>query len=284
MALKEDIDNQYEKLVTRAEELDACLQAEPGEDSWSQKAFLVKEDAEERYWRIREELESGIAEWMHLLRKGMDTIPEAVRKTTEESRTDPGTGETYSVTLYNNKNFEAVMDFFNAIKRRIEGSQGILENIAEKRPIFAPLRNLRGKVLSFSTSLGLFIPENMVTIEQQVDVIFRLRDKGLEEVAIELEEIDSREDSITKCLKARTALEKVVSKYCESQGESPTRGFYTNLDLAINKGMTDKTQRKAIAGHYSFTSKIIHKEIEANARNTNFAITGVFNIISSLIQ
>lgn len=284
MAPREEIDAQYEKLVTLAKELDSYLQPESGEGgSWSKKAFLVKEGTEEKYWRVRKELETNIAEWMHLLRKGMDTIPEVARKSARQSHTEPHTGDDYSVTVYDNQNFEAVIGFFNEIRHRIEGSHGVLGNIAEIKPIYTPLRNLRGNILSFSISLGLFIPENMVTIEQQVDVIFKLRDKDLEEVAIGLEEIDSVEDSITKCLKARTALEKVVSKYCESQGERPARGFYTNLERAINKGITDKTQRKAIAGHYSFISKIIHKEIEANARNTNFAITGVFNIISSLI-
>lgn len=281
MALKEDIDGQYEKLVVLAGELGSCLQATGTEGgSWSQKAFSIKN--EERYWGLRKELESGIANWMHLLRKGIDNIPEAIRKSTKEARTDPATGDTYFVMVYDNKNFEAVMDFFDAIKRQIEDSHGILESIAATRPIFTQIRNLRGKVLSFSTSLGLFIPENMVTIEQQVDVIFKLKDRGLEEVAIELEGIDSEEDNIKKCLKARTALEKLIENYCERQGDKPTR-FYTNLDLAIKKGMTDKTKRNAIAGHYSFTSKIIHKETEANTRNTNFAITGIFNIINGLI-
>jgi len=282
MGAKEDIDSQYENLVALAKELDSCLNVDSRGGSWLEREASIRETESERYWKTRKELEGGLSDWMRLLRKGMDTIPEAMKQFTKESRTDE-TGDAYNVTIYDNKNFEALMDFFDTVKGQIEGSHGILDKIANQKPIFNQLRNLRGNVLSFSNSLGLFLPENMVTIEQQVDVIFRLRDGGLEDVAAELEKIDSEENGITKCLKARTALENVVSNFVKSKGESPTRGFYTNLDLAINKGMADKKQRNAIAGHYSFTSKIIHKDIEANTRNVNFAITGIFNIVSSLI-
>jgi hypothetical protein len=78
-------------------------------------------------------------------------------------------------------------------------------------------------------------------------------------------------------------LEQIVVSYCEKNGIKPTK-FYFNLDSAIKKGMTEKAQQKSIAAHYSFVSKIVHKEIEADSKNTQYAIYGVVNIIGSLIQ
>ena len=86
-----------------------------------------------------------------------------------------------------------------------------------------------------------------------------------------------------KCLKSRTALEQIVSSYCEKQGVTPAKSFYHNLLHAIEKGMTEKEKYKSIAAHYSLVSKIVHREMDANTKNTGFAIYGIFNIISSLI-
>jgi tetrahydromethanopterin S-methyltransferase subunit B len=166
----------------------------------------------------------------------------------------------------------------------VEGDRGVLEALRTTAPVYLNLRNMRGSVLSLTRSLELFHPEIMVTIDQQVDLIFKLRDKGMPDVALLVEEIDQLEDNVKKCLNARTALEKTIEYYCKSKSVDVKQGFYTNLDNAIKAGLTEKTKRNAIAGHYSFMSKLIHGELETNPRNTQFAVTGALNILHSLVQ
>ena len=90
------------------------------------------------------------------------------------------------------------------------------------------------------------------------------------------------DDNLKKCLNSRIALEKFVEAFCKGKTIEVKKGFYTNLDNAINAGMTEKIKRDAIAGHYSFVSKVIHGDIESNLRNTQFAVNGVINILDSL--
>ena len=283
MTLKEDIENQYKALLILAKEHDSCFKLKSTKSAWGEtQEVSLKKDATERYWEVREKLESGFTEWMQLLRKSIDTIPSDERRFRRESHTTEF-GDTFYTIDYDNKNFSSLMGFFMAIEANVEGDRGILGKITNRKPIYSQLRDLRGRVLSFSRSLDLFIPEKMVSIEQQVEIIFRLRELDMETAAEEIEGIDSEEDNRKKCLKARTALEQIVASYCEKQSVTP-KGFYYNLDQAIEKGLTEKKQRKTIAAHYSFVSKIVHKEIEDSSRNTQFAVNGIFNIISSLIQ
>ena len=283
MTLKEDIENQYEALLVSAKEHDSCFEMKSTKGPWGEtQEVSLKKDVTERYWEVRRKLEVDLTKWMQLLRKSIDTIPPDERKFRRASRTTE-MGDTYYVIDYNSKNFSSLMDFFDAIEDQVEGDRGIIGRITDKKPIYSQLRDLRGRVFSFSHSLDLFIPEKMVSIEQQVEIIFRLRELDMETAAEEIEGIDSEEDNRKKCLKARTALEQIVASYCEKHGFTP-KGFYYNLDQAIEKGLTEKKQRKTIAAHYSFVSKIVHKEIEDSSRNTQFAVNGMFNIISSLIQ
>ena len=282
VALKDNIEKKYSEILTLAQQYDSCFESEPEKDFGSPTLSVKKEDSR-KYWEIRDKLESEIAEWMNLLRKSLDTIPSSEKKCNTDTRYDPMSEETYTVTVYENQNFSSLLGFFNKIKGDVEEDyESILAKIRDKKLVHSKLRNLRGVVLSFSHSLDVFIPEKMVTIEQQVDIIFKLRELGLEKAAEEIEGIDEEQDNRLKCLKARTALEQVIVSYCEKHGVTPT-SFYYNLLHAIEKGMTKKEQQKTIAAHYSFVSKIVHKDIEATHKNTQYALHGVLNIIGSLI-
>jgi len=281
MTLKEDIEKQYSEILSLAQLYDSCFEAESKKEFGS-PSLTIKEAASDSYWKIRDELELKLAEWMRLLRKSIDTIPQSEKKYRTEERTDP-TGETYTIKTYDNEFFSSLIGFFNKIEREVEeGYQNVFERIRDNKLVYSNLRNIRGNVLSFSHSLDVFIPEKMTTIEQQVEIIFKLRELGLEKVAEEIEGIDEEQDNRLKCLKARTALEQIIVSFCDKHGITPT-SFYYNLIHAIEKGMTKKEQEKSIAAHYSFVSKIVHKEIEPTPRNSQYALNGIFNIIGSLI-
>lgn len=276
----ERLKKKYEELLTLTNEYDNCFEATS--TGWG--GYKIKNENLERYWKIRETLERELAKWMADVRKAVNSIPAVMKRSVREQRTDPETGDIYHFTTYENKDFEAIVGFLGEITKAIEGQSGILANIKESKVIYSTFRGIRGAVLSLCETLALFIPEIMISIDQQVDLIFRLRDKGMSDIASLVEEIDQLEDNVKKCLNARTALEKRIQYYCESKGIEVKQGFYTNLDNAIGAGLTDKTKRNAIAGHYSFMSKIIHGELEANLRNTQFAVTGALNILQSLFQ
>jgi hypothetical protein len=283
MTLKEDVERQYEEMLPLAEQLDLCFEGKT-EEIFGSRSLAVKEDAKERYWDTRKKLELQMAEWMKLLRKSLSDIPSSEKKFKTESRTNIETQDTYTVKEYENQNYASILDFFERLKNRVENRNGVLEGITESSSISRQLRNMRGDVLSFSNTLDLFVPEKMISIEKQVEITLRLRELGLEKVAEEIEGIEEEEDNMKKSLKARTALEQLVVDYCGKNGIEPTKGFHYNLAMAIGKGMTEKAQHKPISAHYSFVSKIIHKDIDADAKNTQFAIAGVINIIGSLTQ
>jgi len=282
MTLKDDIEKQYNDMLPLAEQHDSCFE-EKTEKIWGSRSLAVKEDAKEKYWEVRNKLELQLAEWMRLLRKSLKDIPSSEKEFISETVTDMNTQNTYTVKRYDNENFASILDFFGKIQREVEYRDGILANIKESKPISGQLRSIRGEVLSFSHTLDLFIPEKMISIEKEVEITLRLRELGLEKVAEEIEGIEEEEDNRQKCVKARTALEQLVVDFCEKHSIKPTR-FYFNLDSAIQKGMTEKGQQKSIAAHYSFVSKIVHKEIDADPKNTQYAIYGVINIIDSLTQ
>ena len=282
MTLAEDIEKQYEAMLILAEEHDSCF-VEKTQETWGSRTLAVKEDAKEKYGEARRKLESQLAEWMQLLRKSLDDIPSSERKFKAETRFDMETQTEYTVKEYDNQTFSSVLEFFNRIKAEVEYRNGIFAMVGENTPILGRLRNLRGDILSFTHTLDLFIPEKMISIEKEVEITLRLRELGLEKVAEEIEGIEDEEDNCQKCLRARTALEQLVLDFCQKKGIKPTK-FYFNLDSAIKNGMTEKAQQKPIAAHYSFVSKIVHKEIDADSKNTQYAIYGVVNIIGSLIQ
>ena len=282
MTLKEDIEKQYEAMLPLAEQHDSCFE-KGTEEKFGSRSLPVKEDAKEKYWEVRSKLEIQLTEWMQLLRKSLNDIPSSERKFIIETETDMDTQDTSAVKKYDNQNFASILDFFGRIQREVEYYNGILANINKSRRISGQLRDIRGDVLSFSHTLDLFIPEKMISIEKEVEITLRLRELGLEKVAEEIEGIEEEEDNLKKCLKARTALEQIVVDFCEKNGIKPTN-FHFNLDSAVKKAMTEKAQQKSISAHYSFVSKIIHKVIDADSKNTQYAIYGVVNIIGSLIQ
>lgn len=244
----------------------------------------VQPDKADEYWKTRECLESEVSEWMANIRKAINALPASIKKSVREERTDYGTGETYSVIKYDNKDYEAIVGFLGDIANAVEGVRGILTLIVRPNRISETLRGIRGSVLSLCRSLEIFVPEIMVSIDQQVDLIFKLREKGMEETALLIEELDQIDDNAKKCLNSRTALEKVIEAFCKEKGIEVKKGFYTNLDNAINAGLTEKSKRNAIAGHYTYVSKLIHGELETNVRNTQFAVNGVINILQSFFQ
>lgn len=282
MTLKDDIEKQYEAMLPLAEQHDSSL-AGNAEETFGHRSWGVKEDAKEKYWEARNKLELQLAEWMKLMRKSLNDIPSSERKFKVETRSDIETQDTFTVKDYDNQNFASILESFGKIKHEVEDESGILEGIGKSRRISSQLRNIRGDVLSFSNTLDLFIPEKMISIEREVEITLRLRELGLDKVAEEIESIDNEEDNRQKCLKARTALEQIVLDYCNKNGIKPT-AFHYNLDSAVKKGMTEKAQQKSISALYAFVSKIVHKEIDADPKNTQYAIVGVISIIGSLIQ
>ena len=280
MTESKKLEEKYEELLAIAKEYDACF--EDKSTGWG--GHEINNEKLDAYWKTRENLESGIAAWMADIRKAISSLPANVRRSTKEQRTDPETGDIYYFIKYDNKDFEALMGNLEEVATAVEGNRGVLKTLQGSGPICTILRSVRGNVLSVLKSLELFNPEIMITIDQQVDLIFKLRENGMSDIALLVEEIDQLEDSVKKCLNARTALEKRIQYYCESKGIEVKQGFYTNLDNAIEAGLTEKSKRNAIAGHYSFMSKMIHGELEANSRNTQFAVTGALNILHSLFK
>lgn len=272
---------QYEKILETALEYDSCFEKEKSDSGWDK--YTVKEDSYEKYLELKEKLEDSIPEWMYHIRVEIGKVPESAKKCNIRTALNLATQEEYSHYEYHDRNFSSLLNFFNNIKNNVERSSGVLNLIRNDKTIYTKLRDLRADVRSLSHTLDLFIPKNMVTIKEEVEVIFKLRDHGMDEVAERLEGIDDEDDLEKKCLRARTALEGFVAKYCEENGIDVKKGFYTNLDNAIQKGLTEKQRRESIGGHYSFVSKIIHNEIEATPKNTKFAVNGVINIIGSLI-
>jgi len=284
MALEEEIGKRYNSILISARSHDLCFEQEnPYDNIVDGGMATIKEGKNSEYQEMKKKLELDIAEWMLLLRKSIEAIPDESKQFKERIRMDVD-GE-YTVKEYENMNFTTLLSFFESIKKAVENysDNGILGKLEKQKHIYPYLRNLRSKVLSFTQTLKLFVPEKMVTIEQQVELIFRLRDLGMEEIAEELEEIDKKDANTDKCLSARYALENYIETYCKNNNIE-IHGFFQNLDNAIKNGLTEKDQRKSIAAHYSFISKIIHKEIEANSKNTLFAVNGVLNILDSLTQ
>ena len=280
MAFKQDIEKKYQELLALSEKYDATLDRTG--TGWSKKA-VVKPEAEAQYWEARTALESEFPLFMSLLRKAMNDIPSSERRFVVESGIAPD-GEEYTRKVYSNETYGSLVNFFDKIQAAIENPYvGAVTNLTENNTIKDEIRNLRGAVLSFSNILDLFSPENVLSIEKEVEITLKLREKGLGRIAEELEGITEEEDNLKRCLRARTALEQLVVQYCETHTIKPTT-FFFNLDSAISKGLTDKGQEKAISGHYSFVSKIVHKDIEANPRNTLYAVNGVYNIVGSLLD
>jgi len=279
MVSQKDIEKMYSEILSLSKDYDSLFEIKETTGGWTQEIF--KKNEIEKYWQLREKLESEISDWMQFIRKSINSLSENEKKFTERTGIEPSTGEEYSIIIYYNKNFGALMDFFYKIQRATEDV--VLRKIQRKQTIYSDLRELRGDVLSFKKTIELFIPENMITIEKQVEIIFKLRDLGMADEALMLEEIDSDNDVIKKCLKARTALENIVKKYCETKHIKIQKGFYNNLDNAIKNGLTEEKKRKAIAGHYTFISKIIHGEIKPDIKDIQYAINGVMNIIGSII-
>lgn len=272
----DDTEKKYEELLKLALSLDACFVKKSG--GWG-GLELIPEKKDE-YWETRLLFESEISKWMADIRKAINALPANVKRSVTEQHTDYETSDVYSIVRYDNKNYGAIMGFVDEIVEAVEGRGGIL-SLKSSAAISKTLRGIRGAVLSLCRSLEIFVPEIMVTIDQQVDLVFKLREKGRVEEALLIEELDQIKDNVKKCLNARTALEKVVEAFCGKKGIEVKKGFYTNLDNAINAGLTEKSKRNAIAGHYSFVSKLIHSDLEANVRNTQYSVNGIINILQS---
>ncbi len=279
MGLNDNIEREYNSIIKLAEQFDSCLENEKG--TWK-KNTEIKPDKVEEYWKNREQIESEVTDWIANIRKSVNALPANTRKYVREETTDYNTGETSSHLKYDNNDYKAIVGFFEKVENAVEGYQGVLESVKNPSPILGTLKGIRGMVLSLCKTLDVFAPESIVSIDRQVKLVFRLREKGLTEIALLIEELDQMDDNLKKTLTSRIALEKFVETFCKGKTIDVKKGFYTNLDNAINAGMTEKIKRDAIAGHYSFVSKVIHGDIESNLRNTQFAVNGLINILDSL--
>ena len=104
MTLKEEIENGYINLLTFAQEHDLCFESKT-EEGFGAMSLSVKEEDSDRYWEVRRKLELQFAEWMSLLRKSMDIIPLSEKKYRIDTRTHYGSGESYTVKVYDNEIF-----------------------------------------------------------------------------------------------------------------------------------------------------------------------------------
>jgi|GEM_PF-6624609 len=277
MTIKDEIEKQYYSLLKLAEQYDSFFEKKEVED-W--KGLQIKKGMEGDFSNTKEQLENEIPKFMLLIRESMETIPENNKKYNISTRTEPD-GEEYIIKNYEDIHYSSLISFFQSIRRTFEDAT--LSQIKRDFKIYKEMRNIKTDVLSLSHMLTIFVPEKMISVQQQIDIIFKLRDKGLDQIADDLEEIDNEKDAQKKCLKARTALEKLLTEYIKSKGGEWKRSFSANLNTAIDLGLTEKDKRKAIASHYTFVSKIIHGDIQANQKNTQFAVEGILNIIGSLI-
>lgn len=275
----EIIERKYDELLKLAATLDACLQVKSG--SWG--SLELKPEKAGEYWETRTVFETEVSRWMANIRKAINALPSNIKRFVREQHTDYQTSDVYSVVKFDNKDYEAIVGFLEEIVEAVESNRGVLTLVKGFGPISETLRGVRGSVLSLCRSIEIFVPEIMVTIDQQVNLVFKLREKGMEETALLIEELDQIDDNVKKCLNARTALEKVVEAFCKEKSIEIKKGFYTNLDNAISAGLAEKKKRNAIAGQYSFVSKLIHGELEANPRNTQFAVNGILNVLQSFL-
>jgi len=275
LTIVKKIEEGFNNILDIATSLDGYLQEKTG--SWEAHE-LIPEKAED-YWKTRESFEEEISSWMGNIRKAINSLPSNIRRTYREERTSFPSGEIYSVINYDNKDYESIVWFQKKIVYEVEGRGGVISLLTDFAPIFKKLRDIRGTVLSLCRTLETLVPEIMVTIEQQVELIFKLREKGIDDAALLIEELDQIEENIKKCTNIRSALEKVVEAYCKEKEIEIKKGFYTNLDNAIKAGLDEKKKRNAITGNYSFVSKIIHNELDANSRNTQFAVNGILNVL-----
>lgn len=283
MTLKEEIERKYDELLSITEKYDSFFD-EKESSGFGGRSIALKPSVTEDYWKTRTDLELRIPQFMSILRKSISDIPVPEKKFTSIKNTDMESQNEYIVKNYENDDYESLKGFFDKIRSALEGSyDSVLYRINNVQKIEHQVRNLRGSVLSFSNLLDVFIPQEMVSIEQEVEITLRLRDLGLEKIAEEIEGINDEEDNIKKCLKMRTALEQLIVNYCQKNGITPARAFHHNLQLAIEKGMAGKEMQKTISSVYSFASKIIHKEMPADNKNTQYAIYSIFLIMGNLI-
>lgn len=281
MTIKEDVEKQYSELLSLAKKYEDCFEAK-GEGFG--RTLTLKEEKEKEYWKIRSALEEKTAVFMMNIKQLVSKIPKEFRTYSKETQYDPS-GEMATIKVYDNESFSFLNKSFNRLLQAVEGSySGVLGKIERKQPIYGDLRNLRGTLLVFSSSIGLFIPELMMTIEKQVELIFKLRELGFKDTASEFETIESVESPVEKCTIVRNGLEKVVKEFLKRKTGEAKGQFYVPLDKAIEEGLAERGKRNAIAGHYTFISKMIHGEIEKNAENIRFAIDGAFNILHSLLS
>jgi len=281
MPIKENIEKQYSKLLSLAKKHDDCFEKKG--EGWSRRLEL-KEGMEEEYWETRSMLEEEVAAFMRRIKDAISMIPKEFKTYFIEQSYDPS-GEIVTRKVYNDITFSYLNKSYERILQVIEGSyRGVLRALEEKKPIYDNLRDLRTTILTFTNSIDLFVPKIIMTIEKKVELVFKLRELGFEDISSEIETIESVESNVEKCTIVRNALEKVVKKFLEKKGKEAKGRFYVPLDNAIKEGLAERGQRNAIAGHYTFISKIIHGEIEPSAKNTQFAVDGAINILQSLLS
>lgn len=283
ISCEEKIEQDYSHLLKISEIIDSCYEKIEDHTTFGRGAYSISSKKADTYWTNRHAFEFRLAEWIKIIRECIDKIPDEFKRYNIESHTDPNTSESRYIHKYENKNFSSLIRYYEKVINVVEGYNGILSMIEQKRPLFDKMRNLRGIILFITHTIPLFVPEKIFDIEQYVSLIFDLKDIGLYEIAELLEEIDEKEKNIEKCLNVRTALEKYIKHYLNEKSLEIKKGFYSNLDNAIKEGLTEKQKRKTIASHYSYISKIIHKEIEDNNKNTQFAIIGILNILHNLL-
>lgn len=281
---KDEIEQGYDRLISIASEMDLCFNPITQESPFSGTRRVVSLENKDRYQNSRHDFEYNLANWISTIRRCISSIPEEYRKYRIETYTDPYTGEERHNLEYEDSNYSSFVKYYNKIINEIEGFNGIVSKIEKLELISDTLRNLRVHVLLLSNTLQFFEPKKIFEVERYVELIFKLRDKGLSEVAVLVEEIEEKERNEDKCLSARNALEKYIKMNLGEKGIPITQGFYTNLDKAIEAELIEKEKRETIAKHYSYTSKLIHKEIENNDSNTRFAIYGILEILHNLVD
>lgn len=267
------IKDDYETILKLATEYDACLK-EHG------FFFRVREGYEKSKIRLRRDLEERITSFIALLRKIIESVPESFKKGLIK---EYPSGEQFFD--FNNKYFNKICELSQKIIKTFEVD--ILSGLNKSQRISLIIRNLRASVLSFVNIRELIFPKELVSIEKEVEIIFKLREKDMETSAEKLESIIESEKNMedeTKCLYARTALEQVLVSILKKNRIEPQRSFFGNLDLCIKNNLIEKSIKKPIAASYSYISKICHSEIECTESKVRYAINGIYQAIEVLIS
>jgi len=274
----------YQEIVKYAKLHDSCLGMNGDAGIIFSKKIVLLEDKKERYWKYRSILEAQISHFVRDIRIMIEKIPDEYKKTHQRSSLNQDTGEVDYYEVYDDSNYSSLIKYYEKIIQNIEGYNGILKKLEDKIFLYDDIRNLRGFILMFYENLELFKPQNIIEIDKYVKLLYKMKEQGMKDVSDNLEKIEETESNIEKCTLARSNLEQYTIIILKLKKVDIKKGFFSNLDLAIENQLIKKEKREIIASNYSYLSKIIHKEIIDSNKNTLYGISMTLQILTDLIS